>query len=293
MRRRQLVQWASLASAALAAPTTTTKKAAVAPSKAAAYAAALDAASYRPCVVLARPHDPGNIGAAARAMLNFGLPEMRVVQPASATWRTDPEAAARSCGAIPIIEAATEYSALPDAVADVGLLLATTARPRDSTLPVLTPREAAVRAVAAIQKGTRVGLLFGSEKNGLSADEMLCASAIVTIPTDPLFSSLNLAQAILLVAYELQLAAEPSPRLASADEAEAPLGQLESLTEFVEDALHRGGFFGGGGEAKARAVMRKLRELLARASPSASELSLLRGVLQSMSVSDGAESEIR
>ena len=239
-------------------------------SKAAALSAAR-AAVGRPSVLLFRPHSPGNIGSVARAMLNFGLTDLRVVAPADAGWRGHAEAVTNACGASPLLEDASLYDAPEAATDDLQLVLATTAR------------------------GARVGLLFGTEKNGLSNDELQCAHALVTIPTEPNFSSLNLAQAVLLVASEWHAADAAAAGAADADAADdddaATLQQLRSLLDFSEAQMWRTGFFGSGGGAgadaadeaervRAAASFDKLRRWLLRSRPSAAEASLLRGALQ-------------
>lgn len=164
------------------------------PTKTAAVEAALATKSTQPVILLARPFAPGNIGAVARAMLNFGMSDLRLVAPLTQPWLTD-EAQARACGAAPLLDEAQTFTDMPAATDDLQLVLATTARPRDANVPVLTPRAAAELAAEAIASGQRVGLLFGSEKNGLLNEELLCANRLVTVPTNPQFSSLNLAQA--------------------------------------------------------------------------------------------------
>ena len=264
------------------------------PSSKAAALSAARAAVGRPSVLLFRPHSPGNIGSVARAMLNFGLTDLRVVAPADAGWRGHAEAVTNACGASPLLEDASLYDAPEAATDDLQLVLATTARTRDAAVPVYTAREAAAVACDAAARGARVGLLFGTEKNGLSNDELQCAHALVTIPTEPNFSSLNLAQAVLLVASEWHAADAAAAGAADAD-ADAPeaatLQQLRSLLDFSEAQMWRTGFFGSGGGAgadaadeaervRAAASFDKLRRWLLRSRPSAAEASLLRGALQ-------------
>jgi tRNA/rRNA methyltransferase len=264
------------------------------PSSKAAALSAARAAVGRPSVLLFRPHSPGNIGSVARAMLNFGLTDLRVVAPADAGWRGHAEAVTNACGASPLLEDASLYDAPEAATDDLQLVLATTARTRDAAVPVYTAREAAALACDAAARGARVGLLFGTEKNGLSNDELQCAHALVTIPTEPNFSSLNLAQAVLLVASEWHAADAAAAGAADAD-ADAPeaatLQQLRSLLDFSEAQMWRTGFFGSGGGAgadaadeaervRAAASFDKLRRWLLRSRPSAAEASLLRGALQ-------------
>ena len=264
------------------------------PSSKAAALSAARAAVGRPSVLLFRPHSPGNIGSVARAMLNFGLTDLRVVAPADAGWRGHAEAVTNACGASPLLEDASLYDAPEAATDDLQLVLATTARTRDAAVPVYTAREAAALACEAAARGARVALLFGTEKNGLSNDELQCAHALVTIPTEPNFSSLNLAQAVLLVASEWHAADAAAAGAADAD-ADAPeaatLQQLRSLLDFSEAQMWRTGFFGSGGGAgadaadeaervRAAASFDKLRRWLLRSRPSAAEASLLRGALQ-------------
>ena len=278
----------------------------ITPTKTAAFDNAFARGPTVPSVVLCRPFDAGNVGAAARAMLNFGLWDLRVVQPTDPEVTISEEAILRASGAAPILHTSTTHSSLPQAVEDLQLVLATTARPRESRIPVRTPREAVERAVAAIQRGERVGLLFGSEKNGLSNEELEEATEIVTIPTMPGFSSLNLAQAVLLMCYEWSsaapdiAAADPDAAAKAKEEEElrrAPLGQLDSMFEFWEESLWESNFFGGGRgvhstygskqgaeqeKARASSAMSKLRRLILRGEPTMSEASLLRGSLQSL-----------
>ena len=164
--------------------------------------------SSGPVVLLARPFAPGNIGAAASAMSNFGMSELRIVQPQTPTWRSDPEAVAAAAGSTSLLDAARTFDTLHEATDDLHLVLATTARDRGrwgdglGDSQVLSPRVACRRAADAVSAGQRVGLLFGSETNGLSREELRSAHVLVTVPTNPSFSSLNLAQAVLLLGHE-------------------------------------------------------------------------------------------
>eukprot|EP00965_Chrysotila_dentata_P213863 6187880-Pleurochrysis_carterae.AAC.4 len=223
--------------------------------------------------------------------MNFGLCELRLVAPdCGDEWCTE-EALSRACGAVPVLDNTVKFDELSDACADVGLVLATTARPRDCALPVYNPREAAELAARTISTGSRVAFLFGSEKNGLSAEELRVAHAIVTVPTEKLFFSLNLAQAVLLIAYEwsaAQSSTRPQERTGDkqrdSQEMAATGKQLEALFSFWEHALWQTRFFRTGGNAEERsgrpaAAMAKLRALLMRAQPSSGEVGLLHGSL--------------
>ena len=229
----------------------------VSPSKAKAFASAH--AQPAPVVILMRPYDPGNIGSASRAMLNFGITELRVVSPHHPLWN-EGEAISRACGAVNVLKQAVKYNSLSSATADLVLVFATTARPRDMSIVVSSPQEAAAEAATVMRGGSRVGFLFGSEKSGLTNEDLALANVLVTIPSEPNFSSLNLAHSVLLISYEWSLAAHrsslsgrittrlPSPARAasmplSLAEA-APQGQLSSLFAFWEGALWKTRFFG-------------------------------------------------
>lgn len=291
LRWSLLLHLLGMPAAALVKPVLPKAERPIARTKADAFARAFSRVDRLPSVLLVRTFDAGNIGSAARAMLNFGLCEMRLAAPLCDDHKSE-EAVLRASGAAPLLEKATVFSSVEDATADVQLVLATTARTRDANVPVLSPREAAVQAAEAIGRGERVTFMFGSEKNGLSNEELRVAHAHVTIPTDPSFSSLNLAQAVLLLGYEWALAAvdlaPPAPRPEL--DARAPVEQLNSLIEFWEGALWECGFLGGGGRdaaesqevARATATVDKLRRLVMRSQPSAGEVGLLRGALQAL-----------
>lgn len=195
---------------------------------------------------------------------------------------------ARACGAAPLLEEATTYDDMRAATDDLQLVLATTARPRDANVEVLTARDAAKRAAEAVAAGQQVGLLFGSEKNGLSNEELTHATALVSVPTNPLFSSLNLAQAVLLLSYEYSAAAaelqQQAPLAGDADggatggndeggapppearrgfaqkegapwrDAPAPMGGVHSMVDAWEEGLWWNGFFGAGRSVPTAAV---------------------------------------
>jgi len=151
----------------------------------------------RPVIVLVRPQLGENIGKAARAMLNFGLNELRLVAPRDG-W-PNPSAGPAAAGADEVLEGARVFETLADAVADCAHVYATTVRKRGVTKPVLTPEEAA-RAVHA--ESGRSAYVFGPERSGLDTEDVALARAIVTVPINPAFASLNLAQAVILCAYE-------------------------------------------------------------------------------------------
>ncbi len=143
-----------------------------------------------PAIILSEPQLGENIGACARAMANFGLSDLRLVKPRDG-W-PNPKADAMAAGAAPLIEAARVFDSVQDAIGPLRLVFAATARDRAMAKPVLTPAEAARRLREAAAQGIATGLLFGNERAGLSNDEVALADCMITVPTDPGFSSLNL-----------------------------------------------------------------------------------------------------
>ena len=229
-----------------------------------------------PAVVLAQPQLGENIGAAARAMLNFGLGDLRLVAPRDG-WPND-KARANAAGADAIIDAARVFETPADAVADLSFVLATTARPRDLTKDVLDPAAAAAMLRDASARGERCGLLFGRESTGLDNDTLALADALVMVPCNPGFASLNLAMAVLLVAYEWFKAGEapapssPRPRARAASKAE-----LLGLFTQLEAELDACGFLRVA--EKRPSVVRNLRNLFQRARLTEQEVRTLRGVV--------------
>ena len=229
-----------------------------------------------PCIVLVGTSHPGNVGSTARAMKTMGLGQLRLAGP-----ECDPladEAIAMAVGADDLLHAATRYPDLPSALADCHLVLGCTARRRHVAMDPLPPREAAARAVAAAANGP-VAIVFGRERTGLSNEELQCCHAAVHIPTNPDFSSLNVASAVQVLAYELRLAlldgqvSAPTP---SADELPAPQEQLERFFGHLDQTLHDIEFHKGRATAT---VMRRLRRFFLRAAPEARELRILRVIL--------------
>ena len=162
-----------------------------------------EASQPSPVVILNAPQLAENIGAAARVMANFGLSELRLVNPRDG-WPQD-RAWASASGADWPLDGARVFASVSEAIADLQLVYATTARPRELQLPLLTPRQAAGKLRAAAAEGLRAGLLFGGERAGLETADVALCQAVVTIPIDPRFRSLNLAQAVAILAYETWL----------------------------------------------------------------------------------------
>ncbi|MBM3557770.1 MAG: RNA methyltransferase, partial [Alphaproteobacteria bacterium] len=193
-----------------------------------------------PAVILVRPQLPENIGACARAMRNFGLTDLRLVAPRE-RWPNE-RAVAMAAHAVAVVEDARVHPTLEEAIADLQVVYATTARNRYLVKPILTPRAAAVETRRLDGEGTRVGYLFGPERTGLETDEIAVASAIIEIPTDPDYASLNLAQAVLVCAYEWFNAA-PAPAQPVPLDPPATQGALAKLYDHLEGELEAGGFF--------------------------------------------------
>src|SRR5690606_29588607 len=184
-----------------------------------------------------------NIGAAARAMANFGLGDLRLVAPRDG-WPSE-KARASASRADHVIDAVRVYDTLEEAVAGLTFVYATTARSRDMAKAVVGPREAAEAARARAGAGNRVGFLFGRERTGLTNEEVGLADEILTLPVEPRFSSLNIAQAVLIVAYEWRRSAEEGAALpfASPISEQAPRSDLVGMFEHLERALDEAGFF--------------------------------------------------
>lgn len=230
-----------------------------------------------PAVILSHPQLGENIGAAARAMKNFGLADLRLVAPRDG-WPNE-KAIVMAVGAADIVEAARIFETTESALADLQLVFATTARERGFAKPVLTPAAAAARLRDAHSAGHKTGILFGGERSGLDNHEVSLATAIVNIPTDS-FSSLNLGQAVLLLGYEWFKAADQTPpaRIDHGVLARPATGEeLAHLFTHLEDELLKSGFLYP--PDKAEAVMRNIRATLTRAEFTDQEVRTLRGMI--------------
>lgn len=234
-----------------------------------------------PAIILARPQLGENIGAAARAMKNFGLSDLRLVAPRDG-WPNE-KATAMAAGAADIVEQARVFPTLPAALADLHLILATTARERGVAKPVLTPAEAASRLRAASTAGQMTGLLFGSERSGLDNEELSRTHAVITIPTSD-FSSLNLGQAVLLLGHEWFRAADATPpvQIDHGPLASPATGaEMEHLFAHLEAELLKSGFLFP--PDKAASMMRNIRAMLTRADFTDQEVRTLRGMIVALS----------
>ena len=231
--------------------------------------------SPSPIIVLVRPQLGENIGKAARAMLNFGLAELRLVSPRDG-W-PNPSAGPAASGADVVLERAAVFDSVAEAVADCAHVYATTVRKRGVTKPVLTP-EAAAREMRG-QAG-RSAILFGPERSGLETDDVALARTIVTVPINPEFGSLNLAQAVILIAYEWSkgeaLASPPEVAL----DPPAPQDEFEGMYAQLDTMLEQTGFFHP--PERTVTTQRTLRTMLTKPGWSSQELRTFRGVLSAL-----------
>lgn len=237
-----------------------------------------------PVIVLVRPQLGENIGKAARAMLNFGLTELRLVTPRDG-W-PNPSAGPAAAGADIVLEQAKVYATTAEAVADCAHVHATTVRKRGVTKPVIGPDEAG-RQVHAL--AGRHAILFGPERSGLETEDVALARNIITVPINPEFASLNLAQAVILVAYEWS---RMGRELAGADAAlvqptveevlpPAPQEELDGLIAHFETLLEPRGYFLPQGRAET--TRRTLRGMLTKPGWNHLEVRTLRGILTTLS----------
>jgi tRNA/rRNA methyltransferase len=228
-----------------------------------------------PAIVLVRPQLGENIGKAARAMLNFGLTDMRLVAPRDG-W-PNPAAGPAASGADTVLQNARVFDTLAEAVADCAHVYATTVRKRGVTKPVVTP-EAAAQAIHAGPGASAI--LFGPERSGLETDDVAVARTIVTVPINPEFGSLNLAQAVILVAYEwskgVDLASPPEVDL----DPPAPQEELDGMIGQLDTMLEASGFYFP--PDRTPATRRTLRTLLTKPGWTAQEIRTLRGVLSAL-----------
>jgi tRNA/rRNA methyltransferase len=239
-----------------------------------------------PAIVLVRPQMGENIGAVARAMLNFGLTGLRLVDPRD-RW-PNPKAYPVASGADAVLDAASVHWTLEEAVADATLVIATTARPRHMEKPVWGPREAALKIRAAIAAGEKPVVLFGAEANGLSSDEVARADVILTYPVNPAFASMNLANAAAVFAFaygEARQAGETPPWFRDSESPPATHAELEGLFQHFERELTRGRFYHP--PDKEGLMKQNLRAPYLRARLTQQEVQTLRGVIKALTVGRG------
>lgn len=234
-----------------------------------------------PAIILVSPQLQENIGMAARAMANFGLSDLRIVSPRERFPSVRAINAATKAGAI--IDTAQVFYSLPEALADLSYVFATTARERQGYKPVCTPVQAMQFSHELEAQGKKSGILFGAEKSGLLNEEISLADKIVTFPVNPACASLNLAQAVLVMSYEWMqtgMLDNAIPIFEPAPLQPAEKKSLYALFEQLEHALEQRGYFR---PPERKAVMvNNLRALLTRVNFNESELKLIRGVISSL-----------
>ncbi len=244
--------------------------------------------SAAPCIVLIEPQLGENIGAAARAMANFGLSDLRLVRPRDG-WPSE-RARANAAGADRVIDAARLFETAAEAVSDLNFVVATSARARGMNKPVATPEIAGREMRARIADGHTCGVLFGPERSGLENDDIAIADWIVRVPVAPSFVSLNLAQAVLLVGYEWLKSAGGSAdsadpargggRRAERRSAAASRGDVLALFEHLETELDLAGFLKP--PEKRPAMQRNLRNMILRMNPTDQDVRTWRGIVTAL-----------
>lgn len=226
-------------------------------------------------VILVGTTHPGNIGASARAMKTMGLVDLRLVAPSGFP---SAEVTARATGAGDVLAGARVFATLTEAIADCGVVLASSARVRGIPWPEYTPREAAARVLDAARAGMEVALVFGREQSGLSNEELSLCHGMIRIPANPDFSSLNLAAAVQVIAYELKVGAAAAGPAAEDERAirRVNAAELEQFYVHLEACMTDIGFMR---PEQPRRLMIRLRRLFNRAALDENEYNILRGIL--------------
>jgi len=235
------------------------------------------AAKGGPAIILVAPQLGENIGTAARAMYNCGLTDMRLVSPRDGWPNKKAEAAAS--GADPVLDKARVYESVEEAIAGLRHVYATTARDRYMVKRILTPRKAASEVRQFLDAGESCGILFGPERTGLLNEHIALADTVLNVPLNPAFSSLNLAQAVLLIGYEWYLSGDDTPdeQLALGHSVPANKERLIQFFEHLEEELDKSGFMRD--PEKRPSMVRNLRNLFQRAGCTEQELRTLHGVV--------------
>lgn len=235
----------------------------------------MSSTANKPVIVLVHPQLGQNIGKAARAMLNFGLTEMRLVKPRDG-W-PNPDAGPAASGADIVLREAALFDTAEEAIADCNQVFASTVRRRDLVMPVVGPEQMADRIAA---EPGRTAILFGPERSGLETEEVALADAIVTVPINPEFGSLNLAQAVILLAYEWSKRSALAQPTAKELEPPAPHGELEGLIGQLNDELEAKGYFHP--PSRTQATKNTLRTIFTMAGWSSREVKAVRGVIRAL-----------
>ncbi|WP_415237637.1 RNA methyltransferase [Sneathiella sp.] len=234
-----------------------------------------------PAIILVEPQMGENIGAAARAMLNFGLTDLRLVDPRDG-WPND-RAIPLASGADVVLEKARVFDTLNEAIADLQHVYATTARPRDMIKRVVTPNGAGGEMRSSIDKGEACGILFGKESWGLSSDDITYADTIITVPLNPDFSSINLAQAVLLVGYEWYQQADDTPQsVIKNEERLATKKELVHLFTRIENELDARGYFDSIMNRRP-VILANMRNMFHRFNLMETDIKAMQGIIKGIS----------
>ena len=229
----------------------------------------------KPVIVLVRPQLGQNIGKAARAMLNFGLTEMRLVAPRDG-W-PNPDAGPAASGADIVLEQALVFDTVAEAIADCSQVFASTVRRRDLVMPVLGPVEMTDRIAG---QPARSAILFGPERSGLETEDVALANAIVTVPINPEFGSLNLAQAVILLAYEWSKQSALAQPTAKELEPPAPQAEVDGLIRQLDEELLAKGYFHP--PSRMQATRNTIRTIFTKTGWSSREVKAVRGILRAL-----------
>ncbi len=229
----------------------------------------------QPVMVLVNPQMGENIGAAARGMLNFGLERMRLVAPRDG-W-PNAAATATASGAAKVLDTVSVYPTTAEAIGEFDYVFATTARGRDMTKPVVTPEEAMQQTRAMVRKGQKVAVLFGAERAGLENSDVAQANAIISVPVNPGFASLNLAQCVLLTAYEWRRQSDDAAVVADEIEAASHV-EIQKLYEHFVSRLDIAGFFFPA--TKADSMKLHLRNMFSRMPLTPQDVQIFHGILR-------------
>lgn len=236
--------------------------------------------SLQPVFILVCPQMGENIGATARAMLNCGLTEMRIVNPRDG-WPNE-RADAMSSGALERMPPVQVFDTLEAALADCNYILSSTANARDMIKPIITPRAAANEMVTRSADGQKVAILLGRERSGLTNDEIALTHTVISIPVNPDFNSMNIGQAALIIAYEYaqMVMSVPARQLPLGKTEPANAAEFDNFARRLEAELDAGGFFKAP-ELKP-SVIRNIRTFFMRAEPTAQEISTLHGIISAL-----------
>lgn len=233
-----------------------------------------------PTIILSHPQMGENIGASARAMQNFGLSDLRLVAPRDG-WPNE-RADANAAGALEIMPSVQVFDSLRDAVSDLHYVFATTSRRRDMVKPTFNPESAITETNKRIDENQRIGFVFGAERSGLTNDEVSLCQAIITFPVNPEFASLNLAQSVLLLAYQWGSMTSRKPRMVlnTGDSAPALQKDIQTFIERLEHDLEDRNFFRA--DDLKPTMLRNIQNIFTRSDITDQELRTLHGILSAL-----------